>query len=160
MTTIHYLTSGSVMTAVASVAAAQDVWKVTAFLAAGASLGVVWSLLSMEGVEGSRKTAARVIIGALGGIAIPRLIDFALERWCSFKLVEHVDPALVMLLGFAFAVLSFYVLHTYFRGAERKQRELSKAFENVATSIIRDKLGAKLPDTKNERRTDGEDSPS
>lgn len=163
MTTIHYLTSGTVLTSVASVAAAQDAWKITAFLSAGASLGVLWSILSMEGVEGGRKTAARVIIGALGGTGVPLLLDAGVERWCKFKVVDQLHPFGVMLVGFAFAVLGFYVLHTYFRGAELKQKAMSKALgnslSNVASSIVKDTLGAKLPDTKDERKSNSEDSP-
>lgn len=163
MTTIHYLTSGTVLTSMATVAASQDAWKVTAFLSAGASLGVLWSILSMEGVEGGRKTAARVIIGALGGTGVPLLMDAGVERWANFRIVDQLHPFGVMMVGFAFAVLGFYVLHTYFRGAELKQKAMSKALGNslgnVASSLVKDTLGAKLPDTQDERKSEGEDSP-
>lgn len=111
----------------------------------------------MSRTEDRKKIAARVIIGALGGVGVPLLLDEGYKWWKGYKFIESLHPFVVILVGFPFAVLSYYVLHTYFRSAERRQEALSNAFENVATSIIKKKLGAQLPETKDERRTDSED---
>lgn len=161
LTIAHLIASGTIVTATASVAATNDTsWKVTAFLAIGTSLGVFWSYLTMTRAENRKKIAARVIIGAMGGIGLPLLLDEGLQWWKGYKLIENLHPFLVILSGFPFAVLSYYVLHAWARSAEPNQEALGAALGNVTTSILRKKLGAQLPETKDERGKDDCENPA
>lgn len=131
MSTIHYVALAVLANSAVSVAAANDVWRLTAFLALGASLGVLWSCLSKEGKEESRMTKARILAGVIGGICVPRLIE-AVSPW---KLLL-ADPLIIIATGFLFSIVGFYGMHTWLRLFEKKQNIHGKALMKTVEKAV------------------------
>lgn len=132
---------GIVATSGAAVASQSDVWRLTAFLALGSSLGVLWSCLSKESKEEGRMTKARILAGAMSGVALPRFVERAALSfgWAWFDL-NMADPLAIIGVGFVFAVAGFYIVHSTLRRIEKKERQagnfLAGAVEKTLTKGI------------------------
>lgn len=156
MSTIQYIAAATMATSAASVAAANDIWRLTAFLCIGTSVGVFWSCLSKQAKEDGRMTKARVLSGIFSGVCLPRFIELGL-RWKGYEInLATVDPLVIMGVGFLFAILGFYIVHSILRRTETSEKKIGRMASNVGEKFIAHALG--VSETENEQRNSPADS--
>lgn len=155
MSTIHVVASGIVATSGAAVLAEHDVWRLTAFLSLGASLGVLWSCLSKEGKEEGRMTNARILSGVVGGVCVPRLIDLAFRKAFNWNLqLETADPLVIIAIGFGFSVLGFYAMHAGLRRVETREKQIGGLLTKTVEKSIAAATGQRMEDEAKINETD------
>lgn len=128
--------SGVVVTSAATVAVAQNIGTFTAFVAMGAAAGVFYSFLAKGGgvlVENRRTVKARVIVGMVGGVGIPRLLELFVP-W--FRQITF-DPILLIMAGFACAWLSYSIGHAFFQKLDKRENAIAATLAKAAEKSAR-----------------------
>jgi hypothetical protein len=135
--------------AVSVVAVVADVWKLTSFLILGALLGVVWACLSKSAKEEGRMTKARVLVGLLSGVCVPRVVE-----WCFPRIrLDALDPLLIIAISFLLAVCGFFIVHTALRGVEKDQKKTG----GMLYSVVKKKIASDAGNPgESEEKTDEE----
>lgn len=122
--------AGIIITGGATVAVVQNVGTFTAFAVCGAAAGVFYSFLSHDAKETRRGVNARVLLGMIGGVFVPRVAEY-----CSKELQTYtIDPIIVIGMGFVAAWLCYTILHLVFRYGERRADRISN---KIGEGIVR-----------------------
>jgi len=142
--------SGVVITGAATVAVSQNIGVFTAFVAMGAAAGVFYSFLAKGGgllVENRRTVKARVIIGMLGGIGVPR----AMELFVPWFRQITFDPILLIMAGFACAWLSYSIGHAFFQKLDKRENAIASTLAKAAekSARIQDDASTQRPNPDN-----------
>lgn len=128
--------SGLVVTTAATVAVAQNIGTFTAFVAMGAAAGVFYSFLAKGGgllIENRRTVKARVIVGMIGGVGVPR----ALELFVPWFRQITFDPILLIMAGFASAWLSYSIGHAFFQKLDKRENAIASTLAKAAEKSAR-----------------------
>jgi hypothetical protein len=141
---------GVVITSAATIAVSQNIGVFTAFVAMGAAAGVFYSFLAKGGgllVENRRTVKARVIVGMIGGIGLPRLGELFLP-W--FRQIT-VDPILLIMAGFACAWLSYSIGHAVFQKLDKRENAIAATLARAAekSARIQDDASTERPNPDN-----------
>ncbi len=154
MTAGVLLIVGPVITSLAAVVAANnggvplsdDIKSFTAFAMAGASLGVVFSWCLLDQQEKRKQTGARIIVGALLGVGIPR----GSQKYFHWIRDALNDPILVIIAGFICAFAGYFLAYAFFRTVAKKDQVIAdagvKAVERAAN--VKFESGAKTKEGK------------
>lgn len=129
---IYLAFSGILVTAAATLAAINDIYTFTGFVAVGASAGVFYSFLGKGGglyVENRRSLKARVIIGMVGGVGGPRGLD---ALWLWFHKFISADPILLILAGFVSAWISYSIGHAFFQKLDNRSDAIAASLAKAA----------------------------
>ncbi len=127
---------GVVITGAATIAVTQNIGVFTAFVAMGAAAGVFYSFLAKGGgvlVENRRTVKARVIIGMIGGVGLPRLGELF---WPWFHQVT-IDPILLIMAGFACAWASYSIGHAVFQKLDKRENAIASTLAKAAEKSAR-----------------------
>lgn len=128
--------SGLLVTTAATVAVSQNIGTFTAFVAMGAAAGVFYSFLGKGGgllVENRRTVQARVIVGMIGGIGVPRILELFVP-W--FRQITF-DPILLIMAGFACAWLSYSIGHAFFQKLDKRENAIASGLAKAAEKSAR-----------------------
>jgi hypothetical protein len=123
--------SGIFVTSFAAVAVSQNIGVFTAFVAVGASAGVFYSHLAKGGgtaVENKRTQKARVIVGMVGGVGIPR----GLELFIPWFRQITIDPLLLIVAGFVSAWLTYTIGHAFFQKIDKREDPIASSLAKAA----------------------------
>jgi hypothetical protein len=137
--------SGVLVTSAAAAAVTQNIGVFTAFVAMGAAAGVFYSFLAKGGgllIENRRTVKARVIIGMIGGVGVPRAMDLFVP-W--FRQITF-DPILLIMAGFACAWLSYSIGHAVFQKLDKREDAIASNFAKAAEK------SARIQDASSERQ--------
>lgn len=130
-TTASLALSGIFVTSAASIAVSQNIGVFTAFVAVGASAGVFYSFLGKGGgtmIENRRNLKARVIVGMVGGVGMPRGVDLFVP-WLS---QVFIDPILLIVAGFLSAWLWYSIGHAFFQKLDKREERIADGLARAA----------------------------
>lgn len=136
--------SGLVITSAATVAVTQNIGTFTAFVAMGAAAGVFYSFLAKGGgvlVENSRTVKARVIIGMIGGVGMPRAAELLVPWFRQFS----IDPILLIVAGFLSAWVWYSIGHAFFQKIDKRENAIASTLAKAAEK------SARIQDASSER---------
>lgn len=123
--------SGIFITSAASIAVVQNIGVFTAFVAVGASAGVFYSFLGKGGgmtIENRRNVKARVIVGMIGGIGMPRAVNLFVP-WLN---QVFIDPILLIAAGFVSAWLWYSIGHAFFQKLDKREEKIAAGLARAA----------------------------
>lgn len=123
--------SGILITSAATIAVSQNVGVFTAFVAMGAAAGVFYSFLAKGGgllIENRRTVKARVIVGMIGGVGVPRLLELFVP-W--FRQITF-DPILLIVAGFVCAWASYSIGHAFFQRLDKRENAIANTLAKAA----------------------------
>lgn len=131
-----------IVTGGATVAVVRDVGIFTAFALCGAAAGVFYSFLSHDAnvKEGRRGVNARVLLGMMGGVFIPRVAEY----WSPQLQAYTIDPIIIIGMGFVAAWLCYSIIHLVFRYGERRADKIANRIADRVVRAAEDATGIKL----------------
>jgi hypothetical protein len=152
LTAAKIAATGVVVTGGATVAVVQNVGTFTAFAVCGAAAGVFYSFLSHDIKEPRQGVNARVLLGMIGGVVGPRVMEYCFKELQTYT----IDPIIVIGMGFVAAWVCYSILHLVFRYGERRADKIAS---KIAGGIVRAAEGATGIKLDSGTRTQGEEAP-
>lgn len=101
----------------------EDVNKFTAFAGMGAAIGILFCFMLMDKDETRKQVAARIIVGGLSGIVLPRIGN----KYFGFVHEFLLDPILVIGAGFACTFLAYFLIYSLARRLAGRERAIAAA---------------------------------
>lgn len=113
----------------------------------GSSLGVLCACFSKERIEQARMTRARIITGVVGGVGLPRFMQWCSKGYFWQFILEEIDPIVVIFIGFLCSYICFYVMHAALRKIESRENAIGGAI----VKTIEKKAGLETQDEEEKK---------
>jgi hypothetical protein len=99
-----------IVSALAAIAVAENIWVFTAFVVVGAMAGVYYASLAKVPPDDDRTKKAKWVVGMISGVGLPSLAEFF---YPPIKIALG-HPLIVLVISFTLATLGSILIHKVF----------------------------------------------